>query len=262
MLDGVDMYRKIRANASRKSRKTALLRAPADSEAILSLAREFYQLVFDTVSQFGLSAQNQRSAFNRAVTCNDNSSPSSAVIIRFAQLGEILRTWHSDSDYRDDEGNLLALPVSGKGRTLEKLAKKFLPKVSVAEVAENLCATGEVVKGKAGKLIMVGSPIFIYPKQPDVSLAALITQMRLLAGTSLFNGKIRPGVKGSGRFQRLTYGYMSAKKFKSYAKSVRPPLQHACDHVEKLLLRQNGKMNRRGAMCGVGIYVFRDVKNS
>lgn len=248
--------------AKRRSRNAALLRAPRDSEVISQLAREFYQIVFDTVSQFGLSPQNQRRAFNRAASCREKSSPSLVVIRKFAQLGEILRTWHSERDYRDSEGNLRGLPVSGTGRTFEKLARKFLPNVPVEEVVESLCATGEVVKGKTGQLVMVGSPIFIYPKQPDVSLAALVTQVRLLAGTSLHNGIIRPGVKGTGRFQRLTYGYMSARDFKSYARSVRPSLQEVCNHVEKLIVGKDGRTNRRGRMCGVGIYVFRDAMNT
>lgn len=249
-------------SVGRTKRRAALLRAPPDSQVTFELAREFYQIVFDTVSRFGLSPRNQRRAFNRAAIRKDNSKPSHSIINKLAQLGEILRTWHSDRDYRDDEGNLLALPVSGAGKTFEKLVKKFLPHVPVAEVVESLCASGEVVKGKTGKLVMVGSPVIIYPKQPDISLAALLTQFRLLAGTSLYNGMIPPGVKGSGRFQRLTYGYMSAKDFKSFSKSVRLPLQAVCDHVEKLSIRQDGRANRRGRMCGVGIYVFRDAMHS
>src|SRR5271165_3898017 len=115
--------------AERRSRKAALLRAPKDSEVISQLAREFYQIVFATVSEFGLSSQNQRRAFNRAAMRRDKSSPSLVLIRRFAQLGEILRTWHSESDYRDDEGILRALPVTGTGKTFEKLARKFLPNV-------------------------------------------------------------------------------------------------------------------------------------
>jgi uncharacterized protein DUF6502 len=245
----------------RKSRKAALLRAPADSKVISNLAREFYQIVFDTVSQFGLSPQNQRRAFKHAAIHKDDSRPSFVVIGKFAQLGEILRTWHSDRDYRDDDGNLCALPVSGTGRSFEKLARKFLPDVPVQEVVESLCATGEVVKGRTGKLVMVGSPIVIYPKVPEVSLAGLVMQVRLLAGTALHNARIQPGVKGSGRFQRLTYGFMSARDFKSYARSVRPSLQEVCNHVEKLTVGQNARTNRRGRMCGVGIYVFRDTRN-
>jgi hypothetical protein len=131
----------------------------------------------------------------------------------------------------------------------------------VEEIVEMICENAEVTRLKGDNVALVGSPVLISPKTPEIALASLALRFRRVADTLVFNASIPANVKGTGRLERLVTGVLTDKEFDEFSQSVRQQLQDVCERVDAGL-RQPGprskRATKRGRSCGIGLYVFRD----
>ena len=114
---------------------------------------------------------------------------------------------------------------------------------------------------KGDKLALLGSPVLISPKSPELAVASLAVRIRRLAETAVFNAAIPAHVKGTGYIERLVTGVLTDKEFREFSRSVRALLQDVCDKVDARLKQprpRNKPAKKRGKQCGIGLYLFRD----
>jgi hypothetical protein len=123
-----------------------------------------------------------------------------------------------------------------------------------------VCENAEVTRLKGGKIALVGSPVMMTPKTPEITLASLALRLRRLTGTVLHNAALPAKMKLNGRFERIVTGELTEREFRDFAQSVRQPMQDLCDRVDAGIRqpRPSRPARARERSCGVGLYVYRD----
>jgi len=243
----------------RRQRLARVLGRPGDRELIRALTQEMWHVVIDAAAALGLSRTDQSEALLRALTEKGRARPSHSLMQKTRALGDLLNMWRRDKRYIGSDGSPRVLSIRGKGATLESLARKFVPAMPLSEVVETICSHGEVTRYKGEKVALIGSPVIIHAKTPEVTLASLISGFRHLAETLIHNAAIPAEIKGTGRFERQVTGTVSDKAFREYFQMIRPQLQDLCDRVDEGLNRRNEpSIMRKGKSCGVWLFVFRD----
>ena len=246
---------------SLKRRVLAVLGPPTDRRLIVDLLKEMHHIVRDTAVELGVSATDRRRALALAGKDKKRPRPSLSTIQPTYRLAGILARWRFDKRYLRPDGSPRVLSIKGKGATFETLARPFVPTLPVEEVVEMICENAEVTRLKGDKIALIGSPVMISPKTPEITVASLILRFRRLAETTVHNAAIPANVKGTGRFERLVTGVLTDKEFRVFSQSVRQQLQDLCDRVDAGM-KQPGPRSKgrakKGKSCGIGLYVFRD----
>jgi hypothetical protein len=246
---------------SLKRRVRAVLGPPTDRRLIVDLLKEMHHIVLDTAVELGVSATDRRRALALAGKDKKRPRPSLSTIQPTYRLAGILARWRFDKRYLRPDGSPRVLSIKGKGATFETLARPFVPTLPVEEVVKMICENAEVTRLKGDKIALIGSPVMISPKTPEITVASLIFRFRRLAETTVHNAAIPANVKGTGRFERLVTGVLTDKEFGVFSQSVRQQLQDLCDRVDAGI-KQPGPRSKgrakKGKSCGIGLYVFRD----
>jgi hypothetical protein len=246
---------------SLKRRVRAVLGPPTDRRLIVDLLKEMHGIVLDTAAQLGVSATDRRRALALVGKDKKRSRPSSSTIQPSSGLAGVLARWRFDKRYLRPDGSPRVLSIRGKGATFETLARPFVPTLPIEAVVKMICENAEVTRLKGDKIALIGSPVMIAPKTPEITVASLILRFRRLAETTVYNAAIPANVKGTGRFERLVTGVLTDKEFREFSQTVRQQLQDLCDRVDAGI-RQPGPRSKsrakKGKSCGIGLYVFRD----
>jgi hypothetical protein len=255
--------RRKRARPSMKRRVAAVLGPPADRLLMVELLKEMHHIVLDTAAELGVSANDRRRAMTLAQKDATRLKPSQNLLQPNHGIAGLLGRWRRDKRFLRPDGTPRALSITGKGATLETLARQFVPNLPVSELADMICENAEVTRLKGNKIALVGSPVMITPKTPEITLASLILRFRRLAQTIVYDAAIPAHVKGTGRFERVVTGELSDKEFRAFSQSVRQQLQDLCDRVDAGIrqAKHPGKGRAKGTACGIGLYVFRDDGN-
>jgi hypothetical protein len=246
---------------SLKRRVLAVLGPPTDRQLIVDLLKEMHHIVLDTAAELGVSATDRRRALALAVKEKKRRRPSLSTTQPTYRLAGVLARWRFDKRYLRPDGSPRVLSIKGKGATFETLARPFVPTLPVEEVVEMICENAEVTRLKGDKIALIGSPVMIAPKTPEVTVASLALRFRRLAETTVYNATIPANVKGTGRFERLVTGVLTDKEFREFSQSVRQQLQDLCDRVDAGIQQPASRSKSRatkGKSCGIGLYVFRD----
>ena len=253
--------RETNTRRSLKRRVLAVLGPPTDRRLIVDLLKEMHHIVLDTAAELGVSAADRRRALASAGKDKKRPRPSLSTTQPSYRLAGILARWRFDKRYLRPDGSPRVLSIKGKGATFETLARPFVPTLPVEEVVEMICENAEVTRLKGDKIALIGSPVMISPKTPEITVASLISRFRRLAETTVHNAAIPANVKGTGRFERLVTGVLTDKEFRVFSQSVRQQLQDLCDRVDAGM-KQPGPRSKgrakKGKSCGIGLYVFRD----
>jgi hypothetical protein len=244
-------------------RVAAVLGPPSDRVLMVELLKEMHHIVLDTADELGVSANDRRRALRLAEKDSKRLRPSQATLQPSQGIVGLLAQWRRDRRYLRPDGTPRVLSITGKGATFETLARKYVPNLPVSELADMICENAEVTRLKGDKLALVGSPVMITPKTPEITLASLVLRFRRLAETIVHNAAIPAHVKGTGRFERIVTGALSDKDFLTFSQSVRQQLQDLCDRVDAGIKQptHTGKVREKGTTCGIGLYVFRDDGN-
>jgi len=228
-------------------------------QLLLELAQELQQMTMESMDGLGLSRREQMLTYRRASKgVGAKERPSVQLMERIWALADLLTSWRRDRCYVDSAGLPRVLPIRGKGATLETLARKFVPEMSVAEVLTAITRHGEATLYRGDKVALVGASALVAPKTAEMTLALLVNRIRRVSKTTLYNASLPEGSKGQGRFERHVTGVLSEREFNEYARVMRTQLQDLCDRAESGLELAADKKGRKRKTCGIGIFVFRD----
>jgi hypothetical protein len=252
--------KRVAPRSTGKRRVAATLSAPADRRLMIELLKEMHHLVLDAAEELGVTLKDAKRAMELAAKDPRRSRPSEPIMRVNYGIAMLLNHWRNDKRYQRPEGTARVLSIRGKGATFETLARTFVPKMRLQELIDTVCENAEVTRLKGGKIALVGSPVMMTPKTPEITLASLTLRLRRLAGTVLHNASLPAKSKSNGRFERIVTGELTEREFREFAQSVRQPLQDLCDRVDAGI-RQPRPVRRastRRRHCGVGLYVYRD----
>jgi hypothetical protein len=245
-----------------KRRLIDVIGPPTDRRLIVDLLKEMHHMAIDTGAQLGVSAKEQRQSMEMALKDATRSRPSEMTMESNRGVALILNRWRNDSRYRSGDGTPRVLAIKGKGATLQTLVRRCAPETPLREVVSLICENAEVVRLKDDRIALVGSPVMMLQKAPEVTLAGLIMRIRRLTETIVHNSSIPAHVIDNGRFERVVSGELSAREFQVFAQSIRQQLQDLCDRVdERLRPPINSRKRRSQNTCGIGLYVFKDDGN-
>lgn len=232
---------------------------PDQRELLLKLAQELQEMNIESMEGLGLSRQEQMRTYRRASKrVGRKEQPSTEMMGRIVGIADLLSSWRRDRRYRQPDGSPRVLPVSGRGASLERLARKFVPDMTVSEVLVAITRHGEATLYRGDKVALVGGSALVTPKTAEVALALLVSRMRRFSKTLLHNVSLPEGSKGHGRFERHVFGVLSEREFKRYAQGMRTQMQDLCDRAESGLELAADKPGRNRKACGIGIFLFRD----
>jgi hypothetical protein len=256
---------KSRKKSRRPSLKRRLLKVlgpPTDRKLIVELLKELHHIVLDTGAELGASPKDRRRAIELALKDPKRLRPSEAAARSSVGMAAILNSWRNDKRYRGPNGTPRVLPIKGKGATLERLARRFVPQMAISGVVRMMCENAEVTRLKGNRIALVGSPVMKTQKTPEATLASLVRRVRRLSETIVYDATIPAGVTGTGRFERMVTGELTDKEFSEFFQPFRPQLQAVCDQVDEGIGQPTKSRRRRGrTTCGLGIYVFKDDGN-
>jgi hypothetical protein len=232
---------------------------PGKRELLLKLAQELQQITIESMEGLGLSRKQQMMTYRRASRgVGSKDRPSTRLMERISGLADLLSSWRRDRRYVDPDGSPRVLPIKGKGASLETLARKFVPEMSVSEVVTAITRHGEATTYRGDKVALVGGSVLVTPKTAEVALALLVNRIQRVSKTLLHNVSLPEGSKGHGRFERHVFGVLSEREFKEYARVMRTQLQDLCDRAEAGLELAADKKGRKRKACGIGIFIYRD----
>jgi hypothetical protein len=243
----------------RPRRVVGVVGPPTDRALLLKLVVEMNHIAQDVSLKLGVSPEEQRQASRLARRTKARLRPSAALMATITGTADVLSTWRRDKRYRGTDGSPRVLPIRGKGATLQTLARKCVPQMSLKEVLDYICSHGEATLYKGDRVALLGKTAVIARRTPEMTLAWMLTQFRHIADTTVHNAAIPAQVKGGGLYQRQVSGWLTDKKFRHYARAVRPLLQALSDQLEAGLSidrREKPRANRKE--CGVGLFVYQD----
>jgi hypothetical protein len=247
---------------SLKRRVRVVLGPPTDRRLIVDLLKEMHHIVLDTAAELGVSATDRRRALASAGRDKKRPRLSVSTLQPTYGLAGILARWRFDKRYLRPDGSPRVLAIRGKGATFETLAQRFVPILPIEEAVRMICENAEVTRLKGDKIALIGSPVMISPKTPEIIVASLILRFRRLAETTVYNAAIPANVKGTGRFERVVTGVLTDKEYREFSQSVRQQLQDLCEQVEGIIRQPTSSRSRRAKnTCGIGLYVFKDDGN-
>jgi len=239
----------------------AVLGPPTDRRLIVDLLKEMHHIVLDTADELGVSATDCRRALLLAGKEKKRRRPSVSTIQSSYGLAGVLARWRFDKRYLRPDGSPRVLSIDGKGATFRTLSRPFVPNLPIEDVVEMICENAEVTRLTGDKIALIGSPVMIAPKTPEITVASLILRFRRLAETTVYNAAIPANVKGTGRFERLVSGVLTDKEFRVFSQSIRQQLQDLCDRVDAGIHQPGARGKNRAEkrkLSGIGLYVFRD----
>jgi hypothetical protein len=226
---------------------------------LLELAQELQQITIESMEGLGVSRKQQMLTYRRASRgIGKKERPSTRLMARISGLADLLSSWRRDRRYVDSDGSPRVLPIKGKGASLETLARKFVPEMSVSEVVTAITRHGEATAYRGDKVALVGGSVLVTPKTAEVALALLVNRIQRVSKTLLHNVSLPEGSKGHGRFERHVFGVLSEREFNEYARVMRTQLQDLCDRAESGLELAADKKGRKRKACGIGIFIYRD----
>jgi hypothetical protein len=228
-------------------------------ELLLQLAHELQQITIESMEGLGLSRKEQMVTYRRASRgVGSKEALSTRLMERTFAIADLLSSWRRDRRYVDSDGSPRVLPIKGKGASLETLARKFVPEMSVSEVLTAITRHGEATAYRGDKVALVGGSVLLTPKTAEMTLALLVTRIRRVSKTLLHNVSLPEGSKGHGRFERHVHGVLSEREFSEYARVMRTQLQDLCDRAESGLELAADKKGRKRKACGIGVFIYRD----
>jgi hypothetical protein len=252
--------KRVAPRSAGKRRVAAGLSAPVDRKLILELLKEMHHLVLDAAAELGVSAKDAKRAMKLAAKDSRRTRPSEPIMNVNYGIAALLNLWRNDKRYQRPDGTPQVLSIRGKGATFETLARTFVPQLKLDELTNMVCENAEVTRLKGKKIALVGSPVMMTPKTPEITLASLTLRLRRLTQTILHNASIPSKFNPTGRFERIVTGELTDSEFREFAQSVRQPMQDLCDRIDARIRQptQPHKVRGKAKRCGVGLYVFRD----
>jgi hypothetical protein len=242
-------------SSARRTRKdVGALGPPQDRELMVKLAAELQQFSQDLQTEIGLRPEEIRRATKIAAQ-RARPKLSAEVLEQTHSLARLLEVWQRSSVYRAEDGSPKVLPIHGKGYSFERLLKEFAPGISIEDALTHLIARSDVRVIKGQKVAILGSVAVMYPRTPEVLLAAITVRLRRLCRTMIDNSK-NPS-KATGLYDRQVTGRFTTVEWAKFSQSIRNQLDDLVVHVNELSEDRPGKKDDKHN-CGMSVFLWED----
>jgi len=184
------------------------------------------------------TSRNQREKYNRAA--------------------RVISGWRRDSGYLDEQGNPIAIPISGEGASFEALVKKFSGDMPPRAVLDELSRLGAVKLDPASGVRLV-QEAFTPEGDDAIKFHILGTDVDLLIST--IESNIEPDRIGPYFQRKVYYDNLPDEVLPGFRKLSRQQAQKLLDDLDRALAANdrdvNPEVNGTGRnVAGVGIYYF------
>jgi hypothetical protein len=173
----------------------------------------------------------------------------------------MLCAWSEEPDYLDLSGRPRVLAISGPGATLERLATRFLPTVSLPEVLAMLTAHTEVAPRPGDRIALVGGVFVNVAGSADHVLAQGVRQIDQLLGTLLHNVATARGGAGEGRIERMLLGVITSAEFDDLMQEWRRHIGAFFARIQSDVQSRRPKADQslnEATAISIGLYVSRE----
>jgi hypothetical protein len=250
--------RQAKAARARGSLKRARASRDAPSQVREDLAVEIHTLLRLALLEFGVTPEEQQRAINRSRRLPKAPAISGPIASTTHGIGWILDQWSRKATYLDAEGKPRVLAIAGPGATVESLARRALPHMSVDEVVALACELSEVTVRPGGKIALLGSVLVKVTKSADRHLAHLIRQLDQLLATSVHNRRAALKGMSGGRMERLVIGLLAKGEYPIFMQEVRPQIYDLLTRFDAYLEKRGPKTARElngASAVSVSVYV-------
>lgn len=230
-------------------------------KTMLDLAIELNQVFIDLQTALGQSRQDQGRAAELARRQRKRRRLSEEISKSNAGISELLHMWRKHRAYQNPDGTPRVLPMRGKGPSLEKLVRQHLPRIPLNEALDMICEQSEVLPCEDDKVAQSGSSVVLNKRTPEATFAWIITQIRHVAETILFNTALPDADRrrSRGRPERRISAVVTEKKFDEFIRWIRPKIAKFGDEAEFFLHPDASSTTKgRGKRSGVIIAVYRN----
>ena len=184
------------------------------------------------------TSRNQREKYNRAA--------------------RVISGWRRDSEYLDEQGHPIAIPISGEDASFEALVRKFSGDMPPRAVLDELSRLG-AVKLDSDSIVRLVQDAFTPVGDDDIKFHILGTDVNLLIST--IENNIEPD-RQSPYFQRkVYYDNLPEEVLADFRKASRKQAQKLLDNLDRQLAANDRDINPAVGgtgrnVAGVGIYYF------
>ena len=246
--------RKLKEPSQLQKQGPGALAPVQDRELLVKLAAELQQFASNLQTEIGLRPEEIRRA---ATIAAQSARPkvSAKVLEQTHGLSRLLEVWQRSGSYQAADGTPKILPIRGAGFSFERLLKEFAPRMSIEEALAHLIARSDVRAAKGGKVAILGSVAVMYPRTPEVLLAAITVRLRRLCRTMVNNSK--DPSKATGLYDRQVTGRFTKAEWAKFSQSIRNQLDDLVVHVNELSEDRPRKKDDKHN-CGMSVFLWED----
>ena len=177
---------------------------------------------------------------------------------KYNRAARVISGWRRDIEYRDDQGDTAAIPISGEGATFENLVRKFSGDMPPRAVLDELTRLGAVRLDSDNRVRLV-QEAFTPAGDEAIKFHILGTDVDLLIST--IENNIEPDHQPPYFQRKVYYDNLPEEVLADFRKTSRRQAQQLLDELDRQLASNDRDVNPavKGTgrnVAGVGIYYF------
>ena len=177
---------------------------------------------------------------------------------KYNRAAKVISGWRRHSEYFDEYGSTLAIPISGEGVSFEALVKKFSGDMPPRAVLDELIRLG-AVRLETGSRVRLVQEAFTPEDDDAIKFHILGTDVDLLIST--IENNIAPDRQGPYFQRKVYYDNLPNEILAGFRKISGQQAQRLLDNLDRQLAANDRDVNPavEGTgrnVAGVGIYYF------
>lgn len=177
---------------------------------------------------------------------------------QYNRAARVISGWRRDSDYVDDQGRPIAVPVTGEGASFEKLVKRFSGDMPYRAVLDELVRLG-ALELESGNRVRLAQDAFMPSADEAIKFHILGTDVESLISTIDHN--IDPGAEPLFFQRKVQYDNLPDEILDDFRVMSGDWAQKLLDRMDRHLASVDRDVNPeiKGTgrnVAGIGIYYF------
>lgn len=172
------------------------------------------------------------------------------------KMSRVIRGWHEDADYLDEDGKPLVITLEGDERSFKDLTRRYSGGLPMNVVLKELMAADCIKTDDSGRLHAL-KPYYSPPSANPEALLRAGTVVNDLASTLLHNLYVAPEkVRETPRFERRAMTDVDSRKVKAFKKLLDEEGQAFLERIAEWLLKHQIEPDDSSpkSRIGVGLY--------
>jgi hypothetical protein len=250
------------AKESSRSRHKALKRKGKQSVRVEEiLASELLSVCLAAMRPYGV---DPRKAL-RSQVARDASLAQTSVARRLFQdadrLGDLANEWTENSQFVDQSGRPMVLPIRGRGATFETLVRRYFGPKRLREILELAIQTRVVERVGRDRVAHVNSCVMLTGHRVLILARAVLSVQWMLAGAE--NNSLPPDEQSDLLPERMACAYIPKERVTEFSSLMLPHLFNVVDMANRWLSEHMVRDRPKEAqdhtrLVGVHTYVFRE----